>query len=297
MPDSSRILVFGAGIIGSLYALRFIQTGMDVTLLARGNRLEELRENGLKHSEKGLIKTVPVNLIESLERDDVYDFIFVPVRYDQMPSALMAIQANRSENIVTLANTTGYDEWTSIIGGRLVPGFPGAGGDMKDGVLYGKFGKKVQGTIFGEINGEITKRIEQLASIFESACLPYEISKDILAFHLSHAAFVAAIRNFYAKSGMLDARSAKRRDILRKVATDIKQNVHLLEQAGISILDPKTRIAGKMPSWAVIAVFRLMLSMKFTRSVLLGSHALAAKEEILRIDKFFQEKSFESKLV
>jgi 2-dehydropantoate 2-reductase len=51
-----RLLVFGAGVIGSLYALRFFQSGMDVTLLARGNRLTELQKNGLRFSDNGTSK-------------------------------------------------------------------------------------------------------------------------------------------------------------------------------------------------------------------------------------------------
>ncbi len=292
MGKKPRLLIFGAGIIGSLYALRFIQAGMNVTVLARGNRLEELQKNGLRYNENGSIKMVSVNLIETLGNDDVYDFIFVPVRYDQMVSALTAIQNNKSKNIITLTNTVRYDEWTAIIGDRLIPGFPGAGGDIKDGVLDGQFGKKVQGTIFGEINGERTERIEQLVRIFETANLPYEISDNIRAFHLSHAAFTATIKHFYTATGIMDSKTAKSSAVLYKVASDIKQNVYLLEQAGIPILDPKTKAAGKLPKWVIVAIFRIMLSMKFTRGVLLGNHALAARVENMQMDKVFRERSF-----
>lgn len=42
-----RILIFGAGVVGSIYALRFAQSGLDVTLLARGERLKSLKKDGL----------------------------------------------------------------------------------------------------------------------------------------------------------------------------------------------------------------------------------------------------------
>jgi 2-dehydropantoate 2-reductase len=282
-----RILVFGAGVIGSLYSLRFMRAGLDVTVLARGGRLDDLRKNGLRYREKDAVRAAPVKVIERLREDDIYDFIFVPVRLDQMTAALSAIRDNRSENILTLTNTTGYDAWTAIVGGRLIPGFPGAGGNIEDGVLWGQFGKKVQGTIFGEINGERTGRIERLARLFEIAGLPYEISENILAFHLSHAAFAATIKYFYTPNGIMDAKTAKGADVLYKVAEGIQQNVRLLEQAGIPILDPKTKLAGKLPRGLIVALFRLMLSLKFTRSVLLGNHALAAREENLQMGRAF----------
>ncbi|MFC0331426.1 hypothetical protein ACFOLF_23680 [Paenibacillus sepulcri] len=81
---------------------------------------------------------------------------------------------------------------------RLLPGFPGAGGDIKEDVLYAQFGSKThQGTFFGEINGQTTERVKELAKIFETADLHYEIQKDIQAFHVSHAALAAVNKHFY----------------------------------------------------------------------------------------------------
>jgi 2-dehydropantoate 2-reductase len=292
MKKNPRILILGAGVIGSLYALRFIQSGMNVTVLARGNRLTELKRNGLQYMAKGSVKTVPINLIKTLSDNDIYDFIFVPVRNDQMPSALTAIRDNKSKIIVTLSNSVGYGKWTAIVGDRLIPGFPGAGGELSEGILRAQFGGKVQGTILGEISGERTTRIERIAKIFETANLPYEISTNIRAFHLSHAAFAASIKHFYTPSGIMDTKTAKGGDILGEVASDIKHNICLLKRVGIPILDPKVRVAGKMPVWCIVLMFKIMLSMDFTRSVLLGSHALAAKEEVIQMDKAFRDKLF-----
>lgn len=37
---SMRILIYGAGVIGSLYAVLFAETGYDTSIYARGKRLE-----------------------------------------------------------------------------------------------------------------------------------------------------------------------------------------------------------------------------------------------------------------
>ena len=42
-----RILIYGAGVIGSLYAALFAKTGYDVSIYARGKRLEVLQTKGL----------------------------------------------------------------------------------------------------------------------------------------------------------------------------------------------------------------------------------------------------------
>ena len=47
-----RILIYGAGVIGSLYAALFAEAGYDTNIYARGKRLEALRNNGLKSCHK-----------------------------------------------------------------------------------------------------------------------------------------------------------------------------------------------------------------------------------------------------
>lgn len=283
----NRLLIFGAGVIGSLYALRFAQSGLDVTLLARGKRLDALQRNGLQYNDNGTIKQISIRTIEKLANDDIYDFIFVPVRYDQAESALSAIKNNQSKTIITLTNTMGYDSWLEIVGDRLLPGFPGAGGDIKEDVLYAQFGSK---TFFGEINGQMTERVIDLAKIFETANLPYEIQKDIQAFHVSHAALAVVNKHFYTNEGMVDLETARSESILSKVATDIKQNIRLVEQAGISVIPPETKSMGELSERDIIAHYRQMLSNDFIIDVKLGNHAVSAKAEILLLDEMFHKK-------
>jgi len=46
-----RILIYGAGVIGSLYAALFAEAGYDTNIYAGGKRLEALRNNGLKYKK------------------------------------------------------------------------------------------------------------------------------------------------------------------------------------------------------------------------------------------------------
>ncbi|KQX48890.1 MULTISPECIES: ketopantoate reductase family protein [unclassified Paenibacillus] len=286
----NRLLVFGAGVIGSVYALRFAQYGLDVTVLARGKRLDELKRNGLRYNDNGTIKQIPIKTIDKLEDDDVYDYIFVPVRYDQAESALTVIKSNQSKTIVTLTNTMGYDHWLEIVGDRLLPGFPGAGGDIKEDVLYAQFGsEKHQGTIFGEINGLVTERVKNLAKIFETVDLQYEIQKNILAFHISHTALAIVNKHFYTEDGMVDVETAKSESILCKIAADIKQNIQLVEHAGIPVIPPETKVMGELPDNDIISRYRQMLSNDFIIDVKLGNHAVNQKAEIMLLDETFHK--------
>jgi 2-dehydropantoate 2-reductase len=67
--DKSMILkslFTGAGVLGSLLAARLTQAGQDVYLLARGDRLVDLRQNGIRLQDMltGQQENVQINLIE-----------------------------------------------------------------------------------------------------------------------------------------------------------------------------------------------------------------------------------------
>lgn len=42
-----RILFYGAGVLGSLYAARLQEARQEVSILARGQRLADIREHGI----------------------------------------------------------------------------------------------------------------------------------------------------------------------------------------------------------------------------------------------------------
>ncbi|MDO3412493.1 2-dehydropantoate 2-reductase N-terminal domain-containing protein [Saccharibacillus sp. CPCC 101409] len=286
-----RLLIVGAGVIGSVYALRLLQSGADITLLARGERLNDLRRHGLRYNENGDVKQVPVQTIGKLEPSDRYDYILVPVRYDQAESALADLRRNDSPTIVTLTNTVGYDAWTQIVGDRLLPGFPGAGGDIKNGVLHARFGSDPQqGTYIGEISGQITERVRELAGIFETAGLHVNIETDILAFHVSHTALAAVNKHFYTEDGMVDADTAKSDPVLSRIAADIKRNLRWVERAGIAVIPSDTKRMGELTEKEIMALYREMLSSDFILDVKLGRHAVKARPEIMLLDEHFRKK-------
>lgn len=55
-----RILIFGAGVIGSLYGALFAEAGYDVSVYARGRRLESLVKDGLLYKSRGKVRKAPV---------------------------------------------------------------------------------------------------------------------------------------------------------------------------------------------------------------------------------------------
>jgi 2-dehydropantoate 2-reductase len=85
-----RILIYGAGVIGSLYAMRLHDTGHRVVVLGRGERLDEIRNDGLilEDVRSHRRDVARVDVIETLDPHDPYDLVLVPVRLEQLPAVL-----------------------------------------------------------------------------------------------------------------------------------------------------------------------------------------------------------------
>jgi 2-dehydropantoate 2-reductase len=132
-----RILVFGTGVIGSLYGALLAEAGYDVSVYARGRRLESLTQDGLIVKCKGEIRKVPIQVLSAIEPEDRYDLVFLTVRENQLHAALEELRQNDSPTIVTMVNSLEtYDQWEAICGeGRIIPAFPGAGGGFDGNVL------------------------------------------------------------------------------------------------------------------------------------------------------------------
>ena len=79
-----RILIFGAGVIGSLYAALLAEAGYDVSIYARGQRLESLTQDGLLYKSRGKIRKAPIRVLSKLEEEDRYDLVFLTVRENQL---------------------------------------------------------------------------------------------------------------------------------------------------------------------------------------------------------------------
>ena len=123
-----RILIYGAGVIGCLYATLFSEAGYDTTIYARGKRLDQFREKGLLYFKKKEEKKANVTISDKVEKEDVYDFVFLTVKENQVYNALKELGNNDSPNIVTMVNTLeSYSDWEKLCGkGRIIPAFPGA---------------------------------------------------------------------------------------------------------------------------------------------------------------------------
>ncbi len=284
-----RILIYGAGVIGGLYAAYLSESGYSVFLLARGQRLNDLKQNGLRYFRRGKIRHADVTIIEALAPDDRFDYIFLTVREEQLCNALTQLRENVSSTVVTMVNTLEpYTELEQLCGkGRLLPAFPGAGGGFSDEILDAGFTPYiVQPTTFGEMDGRCSERVKTLKRIFSKARIPHQIVKDMHAWQICHVAMVVPLADAYYMTEK-PQEADRDKNVMRYTALRLHQNFMRLHRYGISISPLKLNLFRVCPAAILSRVLPVVFRSRFGNKFMF-QHAMKAKGEMRALhDKFY----------
>lgn len=278
-----RILVYGAGNIGALYAALLTESGQDVSILARGERLAEIRDRGVQLEEVGTGKQtlVPVRAVETLDADDQYDLVLVVLPKNGVSEVLPTLAANRRTPSVMFFgnNAAGPGDMIEALGReRVLLGFPGAAGvGQHHRIRYLILSAREQPTTLGEFDGSRSPRIEAIAQALETAGFPVSICPDMDAWLKTHAAeIVPTVCAFYMAGG--DAgRLSRTPDALVLMLRAIREGYRVLAALGIPILPRSHRIFRWIPEPLLLLIMRRTLESD-TWSVKVG-HALQARDE------------------
>jgi 2-dehydropantoate 2-reductase len=88
-----RIAVVGAGAVGGYFGGRLLAAGHDVTFVARGRRLAELRSVGLRvRSPAGDLELPKVDVTDAPVARAPYDVVLVCVKLNALDGALPIIR-------------------------------------------------------------------------------------------------------------------------------------------------------------------------------------------------------------
>ena len=275
-----RILIFGAGVIGSLYGAMLAEAGYDVSVYARGRRLESLMQDGLLYKRKGKIRKAPVRVLSKLEEEDCYDLILLTVRENQLHAALEELRQNSSPTIVTMVNSLEtYDQWEAICGeGRIIPAFPGAGGGFDGNVLDAALTPRlIQPTTIGKTGG----RERALARVLHRAKIPCQIVPDMHAWQLCHLAMVVPIADAYYEAA--DPEHAGRdAALMRKTAKQIRDNLDAIAARKIRLSPGKMQAFRLLPTplvgWILGFVFQSSFGDRF-----MYRHSMKAPDEMRQL--------------
>ena len=279
-----RILIFGSGVIGSLYGALLAKAGNDVSVYARGRRLESLAQDGLLYKSKGRIQKAPVKVLSKIRPEDRYDLVFLTVRENQLHAALEELRQNSSPTIVTMVNSLEiYDQWEAICGlGRIIPAFPGAGGGFEGSVLDAALTPRlIQPTTFGKTDG----RERELARVLRRAKVPYQIVTDMHAWQLCHLAMVVPIADAYYEASD-PGNAGKDAALMRKTAKQIRDNLNAITDRKIRLSPGKMHAFQLLPvslvGWILGSVFQSAFGDRF-----MYRHSMKAPDEMRQLHEQF----------
>ncbi len=296
-----KILVYGAGPLGSLFAASLHQGGHEVSLLARGQRLADLREHGivLVDTQTGQQTVARPRFVERLDPEDVYDHVLVIMRKNRALEILPVLAANQhTPNVLFLMNNAaGPEKLVKALGkDRVLMGFPMAAGYRRGYVVYylagARPGEKAHIPI-GEVDGRITPRLRDAGDMLASMPgFDADLRADIDAWLKTHVALLMpSLAPAMRAAGRNNIRMAHTRDLIVLTIRAIREGFDVLRALGIPITPIRVLVLfGWIPEPILAWGFQKRLVDPRIRIAML-EHAQAAQDEIKHLaDEFLDLK-------
>lgn len=281
-------MVFGAGVLGSLYALMLQKAGNDVTVVARGSRFDDISTQGIviEHFDSGAQESAAVKAVKQMPVDEYYDFCLVAVQKVQLASALEALKVNQTIPLyLFMVNTAeGPQTMLDALGAdRVVLGFANAGGE-RDGHLVRLMVAKGKAVTMGEPDGSISERLQSLAATFREAGIPVEFSKNMDAWLRYHVALVGPLANALYMAGGSNYRLSDNPKVVRLGLKGMREAVKVLKAAGFPVEPPALKVMLAIPDFILTPIVRRLIRTKLM-DIGGARHANNAREEMSRLNE------------
>jgi 2-dehydropantoate 2-reductase len=257
------ILVYGAGIIGSIYAAWLQDVGYNVTLLARGQRAVSVRTHGiqLENASTKQRTTTQVSVVEQLSPTDRYDVVLVTTRLDQLASVLPDLAAN--QNIPTIVfllnNPEGKKRFEELGLQRVLLGFPSVGGTREGDVIRYTHAPAFAQTTLEKENGQVTPRLQQLVTAFKRAGFSVALSDHMEDWLKTHALFdLCVLMATIMSHGSIELAHSRKHVLL--MLQGFREGARVLQSQGIRIAPFSIQVAFLwLPRWLTATLLQYLL--------------------------------------
>lgn len=289
-----KILVYGAGVLGSYLAHVLCGAGRQVTLLARGGRAETLRRDGLviHHYLQRETTVDHPRITERLDPAEHYDVIFSVLQHQQQRMILPELAAADCPLVVLAGNNLSAPEMErQILQSAAVPktvlfGFQSTGGRRENGAVRcvrTGAGKMSVGLAHGAAPGTVRAALEAAF-----AGTKYELSwqPDMDGWYKCHAAFILPVAYLCYATGC-DLRQSTRAQ--RRLLLDAAgEAFDLLEALHTPILPPgEAEYYRPGPRRALMAGMVRVMAGTAVGELAASDHCRHAVEEMQGLDAAF----------
>ncbi len=178
-----KVVVVGAGALGSIYAAHLAKAGHQVSLVARGERAAGLAKHGIGVVGEGTF-TVRCSIVMQPETLRETDVVILAVKTYDMAQALASLRGLKVKSALSVQNGVLKNQMLSEIFGpqAIVGAISMIGGDVlaAKGGLPGAVRYNIAGpTVMGEPAGGQPARVKELVETFEQSGLKAKASDDI----------------------------------------------------------------------------------------------------------------------
>jgi len=187
---TARVIIFGAGVQGTIYGVRLANAGHDVRFVARATRAKELAESGaiIENAFTGSRAVSRNPEVTSITESSHADFCFVTVRREQLEEVVSTLAAAEGiARVVLMVNhANGSEGLIERLGReRMVLAFPGMAGEMRDGI--------VRYVEVAEQRTAIDALATDVTDLLKSAGFRVSRVEDMDSWLRRHAVFITAI--------------------------------------------------------------------------------------------------------
>ncbi|MCC6568415.1 MAG: ketopantoate reductase family protein [Anaerolineales bacterium] len=203
-----KILVFGAGVIGTLYGYALAGAGNDVTHYVRPGK-KKMFENGINlnfldgrvNPPKQVSTHYQAKIVEGFSSADGYELVIISVRHYQLDSILPLLKdkVGNADILIFNGNWDGFDNLDQYLPrSQFILGFPVAGGGYSGTTLDGALLEEIR---LGELGGKSTPRLERIKQVFEGAGLKVDLQANMEHWLWVHFAINSGIIGAAFKAG------------------------------------------------------------------------------------------------
>ncbi len=233
-----KIAILGTGGVGGYFGARLAKAGNDVIFLARGEHLAAMRNNGLKvNSFLGDVYLATVNATDQVDEIGEVDLMIVSVKAWQVPGIADEVCKILGSKTVVLPLQNGIlaaEELSEkIASDHIIGGLCRIISKIESPGVISHIGVDPLITL-GELNNQISERVEKIARIFNEAGIRAQVSSDIYAelwkkfISICAGGILAVTRSTYGEVRELYP--------VRKMMIDLMKEIfHLSNKVGINI--------------------------------------------------------------
>ena len=268
-----KILIYGAGIVGTTYGWQLSKSGHDISVLVRKEKKQQIEENGIaihctdfRGEPKEVVQTIfRPNVIDELSSENDFEYILVSTNNLHLKEILPVLRKSAGKAHILFFQNLWNDDFDEIAN-YLTPeqyffGFPFmVGGGRDDKSIYSAIsGLKYSHTPLGELNGEITPRVLKIVKALEDANLKPTITNQISVWLITHYAVAAGL-----SAGIITAGGAKAfvsdSKIIKETIKSIREGLEVCLKRGINPKSEKANRLYYLPLLISVAIARKVYS-------------------------------------